>query len=125
LTTQTNGICNRLRKERVRLRLSQYAFGQIGSVEANAQRLYENGRRLPKANYLAAISAVGVDVLFVITGKPTPMPSENLTLTEEKLLTDFRYLDQENQDAIRRITTSMANLQHSCQVNNKPDDSTF
>ncbi|MDY7564558.1 helix-turn-helix domain-containing protein [Pseudomonas sp. RTC3] len=114
-----SGIGSRLRKERERLGLSQRAFGEIGGVEANAQGKYESGDRAPKADYLAAVAARGVDVLFVLTGTYTPTPVDNLSHTEEKILGSFRTLHKEDQDAIRRLTTTMAELSTSYATNNK------
>jgi transcriptional regulator with XRE-family HTH domain len=108
-----SGIGSRLRKERERLGLSQRAFGEIGGVEANAQGKYESGDRAPKADYLAAIAAKGVDVLFVLTGTPTPILVDNLSNAEEKVLGSYRTLHKEDQDAIRRLTVTMAELSAS------------
>lgn len=114
-----NGIGSRLRKERERLGLSQRAFGEIGGVEANAQGKYESGDRAPKADYLAAVAARGVDVLFVLTGNPTPIPVDNLSMAEKNVLGSFRTLHKEDQDAIRRLTTTMAELSASSASHNK------
>lgn len=119
LRIQMSGIGYRLRKERERLGLSQRAFGEIGGVEANAQGKYESGDRAPKADYLAAVSAKGVDVLYVLTGKATPIPLDNLSLAEEKVLGSYRTLHKEDQDAIRRLTTSMAELSASSLIGSK------
>lgn len=62
------GIGPRLKRERLRLKLSQSAMGAIGGVETNAQGNYENGIRSPRADYLSRISAAGVDVTYVVTG---------------------------------------------------------
>lgn len=63
------GIGARLVAERSRLGLTQEALGQIGGVARNAQANYESDKRLPDAGYLAAAAEVGVDVLFVVTGR--------------------------------------------------------
>ncbi|MFA1028531.1 Helix-hairpin-helix DNA-binding motif-containing protein [Pseudomonas syringae pv. helianthi] len=65
------GIGPRLKKERLRLKLSQSALGAIGGVETNAQGNYENGVRSPRADYLSSISDAGVDVAYVVTGLST------------------------------------------------------
>lgn len=114
-----SGIGSRLRKERERLGLSQRAFGEIGGVEANAQGKYESGDRAPKADYLAAIAAKGVDVLFVLTGSATPTLVENLSNAEEKVLGSYRTLTKEDQDAIRRLTITMAELSASYAIQSK------
>ncbi|MGV6395750.1 helix-turn-helix domain-containing protein [Pseudomonas caspiana] len=116
-----SGIGSRLRKERERLGLSQRAFGEIGGVEANAQGKYESGDRAPKADYLAAVAAKGVDILFVLTGNPTPVPVDNLSNSEEKVLGSYRTLHKEDQDAIKRLTMTMAELSASYAVRSKPD----
>lgn len=60
----------RLRAERLRLGLSQEAFGAIGGVRKQAQIKYEKGERRPNAEYLTAVAEAGVDVDFVLTGTP-------------------------------------------------------
>ena len=105
-----SGIGSRLRQERERLGLSQKSFGEIGGVEANAQGKYENGDRAPKADYLSRVAARGVDVLYVLTGSPTPTLIDNLSQIEEKVLISYRILHKEDQDAIRRLTTTLAEL---------------
>lgn len=105
-STQPSGLELRLRQERERLQLSQRAFGQIGGVEANAQGKYESGQRIPKADYLAAVAAIGVDVVFVITGHRAPL--DTISLDEQKMMIDFRSLQREDQDAISRVTASIA-----------------
>lgn len=86
----------RLREERLRLALSQRELGEIGGVEANAQRHYEDASRFPKANYLAAIAAAGVDVLYVLTGERhmAVLAAERLTQTQHDLQRFQRQLKQ-------------------------------
>ncbi|MGU9857074.1 helix-turn-helix domain-containing protein [Pseudomonas sp. LF245] len=59
----------RLKSERQRLGLTQASLGAAGGVEVNAQGRYEAGVRVPRADYLASIAKVGVDVLYVVTGQ--------------------------------------------------------
>ena len=61
-------IGGRLREERKRLGLTQTEFGEIGGVKLFAQSNYENGKRTPSAEYLAAVARRGVDVAYVVTG---------------------------------------------------------
>ncbi len=109
-----SGIGARLREERERLGLSQRVFGEIGGVEPNAQGKYESGDRTPKADYLAAVANKGVDVLYVLTGSRTPTPIENLSQVEECVLGSYRSLFKEDQDAIRRLTASLAEYSTLC-----------
>ena len=121
---QMSGIGSRLRQERERLGLSQKAFGVIGGVEANAQGKYENGDRAPKADYLSRVAERGVDVLYVLTGTPTPTLVDNLSQIEEKVLVSYRVLQKEDQDAIRRLTTTLADLSalHAATNRQEPSD---
>ncbi|PMV18533.1 MULTISPECIES: helix-turn-helix domain-containing protein [unclassified Pseudomonas] len=112
-----SGIGSRLRQERERLGLSQKVFGEIGGVEANAQGKYESGGRAPKADYLSRVAEKGVDVLYVLTGTPTPIQLDNLSQVEEKVLGDYRAMFKEDQAAIRRLTSSLA--EHSVSLNGK------
>lgn len=75
-------IGERLRKERERLGLNQTAFAEAGGVQKRAQINYEKDERFPDAGYLAAVAAVGVDVLFVLTGTQSQAQAEpNAALT--------------------------------------------
>lgn len=76
------GIGPRLKRERVRLKLSQSALGAIGGVETNAQGNYENGQRYPRADYLLRISEVGIDIGYVVTGQSSPAPTHDPLPTE-------------------------------------------
>lgn len=67
----------RLKEERVRLSLTQKTFAAVGGVQANAQSKYEKGERSPNAIYLAQLAELGVDVLYVVTGRQTRMEGEN------------------------------------------------
>ncbi len=107
---QMSGIGSRLRQERERLGLSQKVFGEIGGVEANAQGKYESGDRAPKADYLSRVAARGVDVLYVLTGSRTPVQAGRLSRTEEKVLDCYRALFKGDQDAICRLTATLAEL---------------
>lgn len=117
-----SGIGIRLREERDRLGLSQKVFGEIGGVEANAQGKYESGHRVPKADYLAAVARRGVDVLYVLTGTRTPVSLNHLSQVEEWVLGSYRSLEKEDQDAIRRLTTTLAELSAPYAAVNKPVD---
>ena len=112
-----SGIGSRLRQERERLGLSQKVFGEIGGVEANAQGKYESGGRAPKADYLSRVAERGVDLLYVLTGTATPIQLENLSQIEEKVLVDYRAMFKEDQAAIRRLTSTLA--EHSVSSNGK------
>lgn len=62
---------SRLKHERLRLKLTQELFADAGGVGRYAQGCYERDLSMPRADYLAAITLIGVDVLYVITGRRT------------------------------------------------------
>lgn len=77
----------RLVAERKRLGLSQTALAEAGGVSKGSQILYEKGRS-PTADYLAGIDGVGVDLMYILTGRrssevQTSEPTENDILPSE------------------------------------------
>ena len=92
---QSVSIGERLREERVRLGLSQTAFGEVGGVTKKSQMLYEGGERAPDAIYLAAVGAAGADVRYVVTGERDGPPQVALSAEEQTLLSYFRAASSE------------------------------
>lgn len=90
----------RLRVEREKLGLTQEAFAEVAGVKKRSQVNYEKGDRQPDSAYLEAISKVGVDVSYLITGIETaPVPAE-LATDEQMLLEAYRALDVKQQKAL-------------------------
>ena len=104
-----NGIGPRLREERERLGMTQRVFGDIGGVEPNAQGKYESGERTPRMDYLAALTARGVDALYILSGVRTPAPLEGLSTDESALLRAFRQLSYDDQAALWHLLGRLAN----------------
>jgi len=121
-----NGIGTRLREERERLGLTQRVFGDIGGVEPNAQGKYESGERTPKADYLAAVAARGVDALYVLSGRRAPVAQSSLTPEDERLLGAFRSLPAADQSAVRQLLGSLAAaLSVDCAQDSRPESTGF
>lgn len=59
----------RLRQERERLGFNQKTFGELGGVSKNTQLAYESGASQMTIDYLVRLSAHGLDVGFVTTGR--------------------------------------------------------
>ena len=77
-------VGERLREERKRLHLTQEQISAVGGVRKQAQLKYEKGDSTPAAVYLAAVAAVGLDVLYVLTGVPSPrLEGEELALLRQ------------------------------------------
>ena len=79
-----------LKAERLRLGMNQEDFGAAGGVKKRTQISYEQDERSPDAVYLRAISAIGVDVQFILTGDQA---AASLTDDEKELLSGYRGLD--------------------------------
>lgn len=62
-------VGSRLVEERERLGMSQVAFYTACGVSKKAQFNFENDHNIPGGTYLIAAAALGVDVLYVLTGR--------------------------------------------------------
>lgn len=69
-------IGTRLRSERERLGMNQTEFSAVAKVVRRTQSSYETDERSPDAAYLAAIAEAGADVLYILTGRPAPVPED-------------------------------------------------
>ncbi len=67
-TPQRLALANRLAEERKRVGKSQAEFSSACGFGRTSQHLYERGERSPDTDYLEAAAALGVDVLYVLTG---------------------------------------------------------
>jgi len=108
-TQQATGL--RLRDERLRLGMTQAQLGAIASVTVQSQSLYEKGKNRLTNDYLAAIAAAGVDVLYVLTGKRVVSPSaveSDLPLDEQQLLSAYREVNEDGRKALRTICTALS-----------------
>lgn len=103
-----NGLGTRLKEERKSLGLSQQQFAAIGGVEANAQGKYESGERTPRSDYLTALGCQGVDVLYLLSGRRTPLRAEALTDAEREIIVHYRTLTLADQDAIGQLALSLS-----------------
>jgi len=103
-----NHLGSRLKEERKTLGLSQQEFAAIGGVEANAQGKYESGERTPRSDYLAALGFKGVDVLYLLSGRRTPLRIESLTDAERAVIIHYRALTDVDQDAISQLALSLS-----------------
>lgn len=100
----------RLLEERKRLGMNQEAVADRCDVTLRSQRNYEKGERHPDAAYLERLAAIGVDVLYVLTGRRAPAanglavsepgPVGHLTLPEQGLIKGWRQLDAKGRQAV-------------------------
>jgi len=91
------GLPERLKEVREGKRLNQEAFGALGGVSLKTQNRYESGGRKPTFEYLEALAAAGVDVIYLLTGRRDP---KLLTEDERKLLRAFNDMGDEGRSAL-------------------------
>ena len=85
-----SSIGSRLREERDRLGYNQSELAELGATTRKTQFNYETDARRPDADYLAAVTSAGMDVLYVLTGSSEGVLMSSLTPEEEELLDLFR-----------------------------------
>jgi transcriptional regulator with XRE-family HTH domain len=99
---------SRLKQERLRLGLTQAKLASLGRLAPGALLNYERGTRLPRADFLAALSLTGVDVLYVVTGVRIVDAVSQMTPNEQDLVRHMKPLRQADKHAIVNIVRSLA-----------------
>jgi transcriptional regulator with XRE-family HTH domain len=75
-----------LQAERKRLGLRQEEFAKKAGVSLSSQKRYESGDRQPDTTYLDNIARIGVDYIFVVTGRtPDDRVREDFANFKEEL----------------------------------------
>ncbi|MGS0943737.1 helix-turn-helix domain-containing protein (plasmid) [Pseudomonas luteola] len=96
-------VGSRLRAERNRLGMNQSQLAEIGGVTKNTQANYEKDDKSPDSAYLLAVAEVGVDIVFVLTGKHIQEGTPVLSHTEQQILDDIRDLGEAERETVRRM----------------------
>lgn len=125
-----NNFADRLRSEREGLGLSQEEFGLKCGVKKLAQFNYEKGERQPDAKYMAALTALGIDVVYLLTGdyrsvfeakerikkldaeqfavaEVPPVPNVQPAGRDAVLLDKFNRLDESNKFAVEAMINAL------------------
>lgn len=98
----------RLKEERLRLGFNQTAMAEKCGVGKNTQLAYEKDERNPDASYLAAAASLGMDILYVVTGQQSPLPSESLNFAEAEVVSHFREMAEGDKKVLQRLAYSLA-----------------
>lgn len=93
-------IAERLRELRQARRLNQEAFASVAGVTKKTQTRYETGKAKPSGDYLEALVAAGLDVVYLLTGETDP---RRLPESEQELIRLWRGLSPEHQDDALRM----------------------
>lgn len=83
-------ISERIKSERKRLGYNQTEFAEIAHATRGTASNWETGTGSPDAQALAALAAVGLDVLYVVTGQRSFEPPPRLSSEEETMLDYFK-----------------------------------
>ncbi|MGC0042291.1 helix-turn-helix domain-containing protein [Ralstonia pseudosolanacearum] len=94
----------RLKEERERLGFSQPAFAAIGNASKGSQLAWEKGAATPNAEFLHEVARVGVDVLYVVTGR---RDSGLTSPDEEMVLAGYRQLDARGRAGVLALIGGM------------------
>jgi transcriptional regulator with XRE-family HTH domain len=87
-------IESRLREERDKLGLNQTDFAKLVGQSRGSQAYYERDERAPDARYLSALAAIGIDVMYILTGNKTPTTVDEVSMEEQKLIENYRAMDE-------------------------------
>lgn len=111
-------IGQRLKEERERIGMSQTEFASVASASKHAQINWEKGETTPNANALAAWAAIGLDVLYVVTGlraggHEQPVEADMtrtaaLSAEHQELITHYDGSSPNDQAAIRQLARSVS-----------------
>lgn len=102
-------VCFRLREERGRLGKNQQDIAEALGINVKTVTRWEKSVAIP-ADKLAALAALGLDVLYVVTGQRTPAPAEQPALDgrASALLDNYQHMSPEDQAALSRLADSLA-----------------
>jgi len=114
-------IGSRLAEERKRLGLNQDGFATRLGIARSSQVNYETNKRSPDADYLTSSAAIGVDVLYILTGerikiaREKPDKNNDLRPDEAELLINYRHIPEATRRGLRTVIASCAQVGSSLQ----------
>jgi len=102
---------SRLAEERKRLGLKQAEFADLVGTDVPKQSLYENDRRELRADYLARLARMDVDLVYVLTGRRSE--GEWLDDGPSRLLSAYFSLPSEFQMALEDLAEALCRRSES------------
>lgn len=97
----------RLKLERERLGLKQTDLINLVDVSIPALSTYENGKRFPNLELLAALHAIGYDIHYVITGEYANTGIADFSKEETEWLEIYRQLDNDDRERLIKMAKSL------------------
>ena len=97
----------RLQEERKRIGLTQQEIADMAGVRREMWSRYENGSVSPGARVFKAISELGMDQLYILTGTRINPVAERYTDDEKEIITLYRDAPSPVKTAIRGALESV------------------
>lgn len=99
----------RIKEERERLGHTQPVFAEFANAKKRTLIDWEKGVSSPTAVQLSALSEIGVDVMYVLTGQRIPLPGELLLKPDEAALLDnYRHSPDAQKDLLKATSAAFA-----------------
>lgn len=93
----------RLRAERVRIGMQQQDMAIACGVARKTLSVWEKGEQTPTIAVLARMSDLGIDPLFVVTGRRNSETESTLTYEEKELLSVWRSSGDKGRTALTAV----------------------
>ena len=106
-------IGERLKKERLRLGLSQTKFADIAEVTKQSQINYESNKRSPDADYLAKVGMAGVDINYVLFGSSKETSPDNY---DDEFLEAIELRAKKCEEHLKEAESNLKNIQNALSV---------
>ena len=99
-------IGNRIKEERLRLHMTQDDFARAANCSRRTLADWERGSTSPTAVQLSSLSVIGVDALYILTGKRSLDAS--LPNDEAELLINYRHCRPSDRLTAQRTLGALA-----------------
>lgn len=103
-----DAIGRRLQEERQRLGFVQAEFAEKVGLAKRTLAGYEGGQGDIGATALAAASDIGVDILYVVTGRRTPADAAAVTGDRLKMLETYDKISPPDKASVLRLAEALA-----------------
>lgn len=96
-------IGERLKEERLRISFAQVAFAEACGINRGTLSNWEKGDQTPHAAALGVMATLGVDVLYVVTGRRAGESESTLAPAERDLLQAWRASNDKGRAALAAV----------------------
>ena len=98
----------RLREERARLKKEQPEMADMLGAKRRTYQDWERGISAVSSECLGVAAALGVDVMYVLTGQRLQPVESTLTPEERALLDNYQHSDEEARRSARLVLNALA-----------------